>query len=85
MYDLCFRDHGKPKTCFPVHLGISPPEATEAAYVRDEEEEIRRNRETVRVTFNIPAWITHSGILKMSSEISKIHFTFWMVGYRFNF
>lgn len=58
MYDLCFRDHGKPKTCFPVYLSISPPEATEAAYVRDEEEEIRRNGETVRVTFNIPAWIT---------------------------
>lgn len=50
---LCFRDHGEPETCVPVHLSISPLEATETAYVGDEEKEIRRNRETVRVTLTM--------------------------------
>lgn len=47
---VCFRDRGEPETCFPVYLSISPLEATEAAYVRDAEKEVRRNTETVGVT-----------------------------------
>lgn len=46
---LCFRDRGEPKACIPVHLGVSPAEAAEAAHAGDEEEEVGGGREPVRV------------------------------------
>lgn len=57
---FCFRDHGDPETCHPVHLGLSTLEATEAAYVGDEEKEIRRNTEAVRgADLTFPVWVIH--------------------------
>lgn len=80
-----FRADREPETRFPVRLSISPLEAAETAHAGDEEKEIRRNTETVRIGLIFHLDDPSQGSSERLNRFPTCSFKVWMVGYLFNF